>query len=1013
MKIDLTCPVELWQYAMPTETDSECTFVMNNLSDKVVTSVQVTLNCFDQNDELLFRQTERVQGLKAGVGERFTVVVLPSEWNGVEGVDLVIEKVWFDDATIWRKGNAPLTFYSPNVLQPGRALDELRFVAGQDAAGYPQRQDAVWMCVCGRPNALSSDCCCRCERRRDTVFASFTRENVNHVIAAHEQKLAETARKAREENNILQENQEKQRAAKRRRRNNAIRLTGTLVLLAVMAVVAVVWGIPTVKYNTAVDLLAGGHYDQASAAFSEMGDYKDAMTQVLECDFQKAAMLHKLGDAESLQQAQGLFAALADYQNSAERALQAGYDLGVLYLEQENYEQAADMFLSLGSYQDSNEKRMESIYSQAEELLDAGSFEQARAMFAQLGAYSDAAERVNECSRSMAEVLMTDGNYHAAIDLLLLVDGDAAAELLGQCYYALAEAELTAQAFEAAGEWFLKAGAFADAQDRANECFYKLAQEKREAGEYEKAMALYLRIPAYSDSVEMAQQCVYDQAAALAENGDLPNAIALLESITDFADAEELLDQYRFKLAEQVLSEGDAEQAERLLEVIGEHKGLETQLKKVRYQLAENAMKNGAYQDAIVRYELLGSYKNSKSKIKQCRYALANAEQEAGRYENAIVLYEELGNYKSSAERIKQCRYAIACAALDKAEYETAVILFEEMGGYEDSKALRQQAQYQQAMALKEAGLTAEAMESLAAINSDAAKSALSVIRMEEAARLEETGDYEAAALLYAAENSEEANAHYLACQYQLAQQLYETGDLPGAAAAFHALGEYEDAAARSEQCYNEYYGQVAQGVRDLYAEQDYAGVIRELQYFEMNVLSQTYEDLPQIFADACLALGDQLYAEGKAYEAIPYYQHAGAQDKLDRRAYLILGEWKSATGKTASFRTDGTCDLMGETMYFRVSNFSLYTGASPESMTITHKISVLDETGMSLRDQRNGEDVLYKLTRTSAFELPRMELPAMDKPENEPEAAETEDVPETSAAEELLVTEESNETNE
>ena len=54
MKIDLTCPVELWQYAMPTEDDADCTFVMNNLSDKVVVSVQVTLKCFDKEDMLLF-----------------------------------------------------------------------------------------------------------------------------------------------------------------------------------------------------------------------------------------------------------------------------------------------------------------------------------------------------------------------------------------------------------------------------------------------------------------------------------------------------------------------------------------------------------------------------------------------------------------------------------------------------------------------------------------------------------------------------------------------------------------------------------------------------------------------------------------------------------------------------------------------------------------------------------------------------------------------------------------------
>ena len=162
MKIDLTCPVELWQYAMPTDEHSECTFVMNNLSDKVVVSVQVTLRCFDKEDHLLFRQTERVQGLKAGVGERFSLVILPTQWNDVEGMDLVIEKVWFDDATVWRKGNAPLTVYTSNAMPAGRALDDLRFVAGKDAVGYPQLQQDAWVCVCGRANALDSDRCCRC-----------------------------------------------------------------------------------------------------------------------------------------------------------------------------------------------------------------------------------------------------------------------------------------------------------------------------------------------------------------------------------------------------------------------------------------------------------------------------------------------------------------------------------------------------------------------------------------------------------------------------------------------------------------------------------------------------------------------------------------------------------------------------------------------------------------------------------------------------------------------------------
>ena len=57
MRIDLTCPVELWQYALPTESSPECTFVMNNLSNKVVVSVMVTLNCYNKQDQQLLRQS--------------------------------------------------------------------------------------------------------------------------------------------------------------------------------------------------------------------------------------------------------------------------------------------------------------------------------------------------------------------------------------------------------------------------------------------------------------------------------------------------------------------------------------------------------------------------------------------------------------------------------------------------------------------------------------------------------------------------------------------------------------------------------------------------------------------------------------------------------------------------------------------------------------------------------------------------------------------------------------------
>ena len=109
----------------------------------------------------------------------------------------------------------------------------------------------------------------------------------------------------------------------------------------------------------------------------------------------------------------------------------------------------------------------------------------------------------------------------------------------------------------------------------------------------------------------------------------------------------------------------------------------------------------------------------------------------------------------------------------------------------------------------------------------------------------------------------------------------------------------------------------------------------------------------------------------------MPYYQRVGdyrqtAEKKLERRAYLILGEWTSGTGRTAVFLPDGTCDLMGEKLFFRVSNFSLYTGVSADEMTITHKLSNIDKKSMSLRDIRDGQDVVYKFERVGEWTLPQ-----------------------------------------
>lgn len=971
MKIDLTCPVELWQYAMPAEDASECTFVMNNLSDKVVTSIQVTLACFDREDMLLFRQTERIQGLKAGVGERFSIMLLPTQWRDVEGVDLIIEKVWFDDATIWRHGNAPLTQYTPNTLPNGRTLDQLRFVAGKDATGFPQVQDQVWLCVCGRANPIESQRCCRCERRRDAVFASFSQENVRQVIAVHEQKLAETARRAREDNSMLVEAQEKQRIAKRRRRRQAVKLGLSAACILAVAAVVIIWGIPTMRYNAALRLLRDGQYNDARAAFSQMGDYRSAEAQLVECDYQEAKASLNAGGREALLKAAAGFQALGDYSDSKSLWQQATYELGDIYLGAGSYENAAEMFQTLGDYEDSADKLRETTYRQADALLASGNDDVAMVLFGGLQGYKDSALKVQACLYAQGRALFDAGEYQQAAEKLSqLGEYENAPELVRQSSYQLAGEKFAQGDFEEAGNLYLQAGDYQDASARANDCLYQLAQEKKIAGDYEKAAELFLRITGYLDSEGQAQTCIYQQAIQKKDAGDYEGAAALLETVTGYDDAQRKLYECNYRMAMTALEAGDAARAEALLENVDNYEDSEKQLRIVRYQLAEEMLAQGNYEGALTRYNALGSYRDSVNKSKQCRYEIARAQMTAGKYAEAIEGFTGLG-------------------------------------GYQDSKALLEEATYQLAMSYKTTGDSQEAIDLLKSMpENDQAAQELNDMTMAEAKRLEDAGDYAAAGAMYLAlGDAPGARERYNACQYVIAQGLRQSGDLAGAGAAFLALGDYEDAAELGKRCYDEYYGAAAVPAREAMEKKDYLTVITALDGFSMTGLPESYQDLPGLYNEACYQYAEQLYRDGRPYEALPYYQRVGdyrdvADKKLSRRAYLVLGEWKSSTGKTATFKTDGTCNLMGETLFFRVSNFSLYTGTSANEMTITHKLSSIDKTSLSLRDVRDGRDVVYKFERVGDAKLPELTVAPAATPAPSP-TAETDDLSD------MLVTEE------
>lgn len=970
MKIDLTCPVELWQYAMPTENASECTFVLNNLSTKVVTSVMLTLAAYDKENNLLFRQSERTQGLKAGVGERFTILFLPSQWENVESTDLTIEKVWFDDATVWRKGNAPLVHYSSNQLASSRALDELRFVAGRDAVGYPEMQEQVWVCVCGRANHPDALRCCRCDRGRDYVFASLSRENIRQIIAVHEKKLSDVAREARVENSRLMEADHMMRQRKKRKIHRVVALCVTAVLLAAAAVAMWLWGIPALKYQNARHQMESGNYETAAEAFASMGDYGDAADMTTECSYRSANALYEAGDSESLLSAIEGFEAIPEYKDSGAMAKKARYQLGENYLAEGLYEKAMEQFQTLGEYEDSATRVSECVYKQAQVLADSGNVKTALVLYQMVPDYLDSGERAKECYYRLGKTEVDNGNDAEAASLFLSA-GDYldAADQRKAAIYRQAETSENSDDLLNAGELFLSLGIYEDAQSRGNDCIYRYATRMLEAEDYVAAASAFEMIPTYLDSTEQIGFCNYQQGVTQMDAGFCAAAVPFFEKCGEYSDSADRLKECYFRMGVEAAGLENYADAELYFEKAGDYEGAADKLTDARYRNGISLMQSGNYALAAEKFKLLGEYEDSADMWVRSVYQQGIAAYESADYAQAVVCFGQILTYEDSQEYYSKAALEVAGGFEDGDDAESALLLLP--------------------------GLDPE---------SEAAKK-LTELVLNEGLRREKEGDYAGAAKLYEAlPENEEAAKRLPPCRYQQAAQLREEGKNREAADAFAALGDYEDAPALAAECYGAIYGEKPENARKAMKEKNYAAVILALKDVDMDNLPETFADLAEIYPEALYEYANELYQQDRPYEAIPFYLAAegygDTEEKLSRRAYLILGSWESSGGLKAEFRLDGSCNINGREAFFRVSNFSLLIGDSPEKLGNGFQIFQLTEKGMSIRDLK-GDEKTYKYTRTAEVELPTAIPYEMLESETASPAGEAEPVEESASEEE------------
>jgi len=964
MKIDLSCPVELWHYALPTTEYPACRMQLFNLTEQTVSSIQAVFSCFDSQGALMSRQVERIPDLDGQGRSAFEMTVEIEDGVHAAGLDFSIEKVWFSDGTVWRHVAGHGSEYMPNALPAGRRLAVLRQLSGPDAVGFPSDQGAVWVCVCGRPNSPSSDVCRRCERQKREVFTRCNEAAVEAIIINHEAALEEKARRERAEAERLAAEQAALLQKKRKRRR-AITLACLGTASALLAAYGIYFhGIPFYRYYTASRQLENGVYTTARTTFDDLSRmrgvyslpvridalklnvdlldspfyYKSAELSK-ECDYRQAASAMNIGTITSLKTAQDAFDALGDYRDSAECARLSRYLRAERLAATAQYENAVQLYDEIPGYEDADIRRMSAVYRWAGQMMEDLEFFAAREKYLSLGDYEDAAALASACVYTPAVDAIETGDYLNAIDLLSLLDPayQNTALRLQEAHYGAANNYFNAGNYETAADHYLLAGDYKDAYSQATACLYEpaftlfsqgqyavakesfdkilsfrdsqllswqcsyyMALEQKELGRYDEARALLNDALGYEDAALLMKECIYLPAVALQQQGDLSAAAAMFAQIPDYADADDRLELISYDLALQLLATQDYQAAVSAFAALGDYEDSEAQLQAAQYGYALELLTAGDYQQAADRFNELDGYEESAYHRSAALYALGMEALDTGKLSLAAEYFYNAGTHADAPQQYAQALYALAAESFDKSDYDAAAGYLSLIPDYQDADELRQQSVY------LSAGIRREA------------------------------------------------------------------GDLSGAAALYASIPDYHDAAAQADACYDAYYQESYESAKLALSEKRYGDAVTALSQVSRDNPSEEYADIDEMYNEANYEYANALYADRKPYEALKYYQNIPdykdvTTSKLDRVCYRILGTWVSSTGIVMEFRDDGTCTLDGKDYYFYARNFSLETGDSADELKGGWTIHSCNDKTMSLENTRTNKQ--YRLTRQTEDE--------------------------------------------
>lgn len=204
----------------------------------------------------------------------------------------------------------------------------------------------------------------------------------------------------------------------------AVIAVAAVIILAV-TIIFVTLIQPMLNYNSAMEIFIKGNYEEAKAAFTELGDYKDSYEMITECDYRIATELY---DKAEYEEAISAFAALNGYSDSDYMIADCEYVMAVEKMKAGDYSGAIPYFEKIADHKDS-EKLLteckniisEEKYQNALSLLEEGKLDESLKVFGEIKDYKDSGDHIETIKKEQkyqkALGLMDEAKYKEALEI--------------------------------------------------------------------------------------------------------------------------------------------------------------------------------------------------------------------------------------------------------------------------------------------------------------------------------------------------------------------------------------------------------------------------------------------------------------------------------------------------------------------------------------------------------------------------------------------------------------------